>query len=414
MTVFDVGITTLTNVDAISKLAYDIRDMDAYIKDGDYLNAKRVYDDGRNAALYDNFGNELEDFIALKNMGRAGLDGANGDQDAGLFSEDPSFLFQILGMMTVGQSIDESISQYAAYADQFITEQLNDVTAGNLGAQASTILTVQMHAMHQLWDGISDCFSIQNGFNPDADQTGNINPKKSFDNFIALYVGAGQTLGPEFDGDMLYAHAQVAASHFDTTNDNGEALVNVDVRTLYQSIQRNLSEDNYCTREETIEELWTLVNRIIAKMYIPLVQMLIHAMKNEDSSHMVRMYALAIIPQLSQCRPSIQRRLKSSLLDRKYDKQDFSRILSLLQQSYDCLGFSCEDVGAYEDAVVAECAGYDADHALAGFVPKEDVRTVSKSLYSFYYHSLFFAAFAYPNQYNKLTIVFSWIVIPKK
>jgi hypothetical protein len=40
--------------------------------------------------------------------------------------------------------------------------------------------------------------------------------------------------------------------------------------------------------------------------------------------------------------------LKEYLLDREYDRDDFPRILDLLQQSYDCLGISCADVGAYE------------------------------------------------------------------
>jgi hypothetical protein len=51
---------------------------------------------------------------------------------------------------------------------------------------------------------------------------------------------------------------------------------------------------------------------------------------------------------LSQCRPTIHLKLKEYLLDREYDRDDFLRILNLLQQSYDCLGISCADVGAYE------------------------------------------------------------------
>jgi hypothetical protein len=52
--------------------------------------------------------------------------------------------------------------------------------------------------------------------------------------------------------------------------------------------------------------------------------------------------------------------------------------LALLQQSYDCLGFTCADVGAYNIDGVAECAGYDETHPMAGFIPIENVRSVSK------------------------------------
>eukprot|EP00569_Conticribra_weissflogii_P014869 CAMPEP_0171409026 /NCGR_PEP_ID=MMETSP0880-20121228/23308_1 /TAXON_ID=67004 /ORGANISM="Thalassiosira weissflogii, Strain CCMP1336" /LENGTH=734 /DNA_ID=CAMNT_0011925395 /DNA_START=247 /DNA_END=2448 /DNA_ORIENTATION=- len=373
-TVFDVGITTLTNVDALSQIAYDISDMADLIDSNDFLNAKRIYDDGENSAQYDYFGNELEQRRTLKDMSRA-FYGTDGSDSA--FSEDPTFLFQMLGMMNIGEDATDAIAKYATYADDFITRELNDVTSGNLAAQASVILTVQMWATHELWKGISDCFAIQNGFNPDADQTGEINPRKSFDNFVALYVGAGQTAAPDFYGDMLYANAHAAAGHFDTVDGNGEALVNKDIRQLYQSAQQVLSEDDYCKRDHSIESLWSIANRIVAKMYVPLVQMLIHEMYLESKPR-VRMYAVSLIPQLSQCRPSIQRKLKTYLLDREYDPKDFTRIVSLLQQSYDCLGFSCEEVGTYNNDAVAECAGYESNHPMAGFTPKADVRTISK------------------------------------
>jgi hypothetical protein len=75
----------------------------------------------------------------------------------------------------------------------------------------------------------------------------------------------------------------------------------------------------------------------------------------------------------------VHTKLKDYLLDKEYDRNDFDRILGLLQESYDCLGFRCEDVGAYNGDEVAECAGYDKDHPLASFVPKKDVRSLSKA-----------------------------------
>lgn len=63
--------------------------------------------------------------------------------------------------------------------------------------------------------------------------------------------------------------------------------------------------------------------------------------------------------------------------DKTFEKKDFSRILTLLQESYDCLGFTCADVGAYSTKV-AECAGYEETHPMAGFIPVEHVRSISK------------------------------------
>jgi hypothetical protein len=374
-TSFDVGITTLTNVTAISRIAYDVRDMAALISEENFLDARRIYENGKNAPQYDMYGNEMDELLSLQRMAK--VEEEEEGSGMGLFMEDPSYMFQMLGMADVGQSISETISLHGGYADTYIMEELFATEDGNLAAQASTILVVSMYASHMLWDGLQDCVAVKNGFVPEQDRTGTINPKQSFDNFIALYVGAGQTLAPEWEGDMLYELAQAGSDLFGTVDSNGEALVNSDIRESYQSLQRLMSEEDYCRRDESIESAWRLVNHIISKMYVPMVQMLIHSMKQENEVHKVRMYSMAVIPQLSQCAPSIHRSLKEYLLDNQYKPENFARILELLQQSYDCLGFSCHDVGAYNGDEIAECAEYEGNHPLASFIPKNDVRAVS-------------------------------------
>lgn len=373
-TQFEVGINTLTNVTSISRIAFDVRDMASNLKLGTLeglLNAQRIYDQGSNSPIYDIFGKETENKLTLKTMGQTG---AGGD-----WMDDPSFTFQMLGFLSAQETPDEAVSKHALYADYYISQLLSDQTTAEnaAAAQAATILTVHMNAMHKLWDGFLDCTKVQNGYNPDEDQTGKVNPKRKYDEFIALYVGAGQSLGPSWEGYLLYAVAQAASKKFQTIDENGEALVNKDIRGLYEWIQRIMSEEDYCKRDESISELWTINNRIIAKMNTSMMQMLIHSMYDENQYYLVPVYARTIVPQLSQCRTSIHRKLKSYLLDKTYDREDFSRILPLLQQSYDCLGFSCENVGAYYDKV-AECGDLTENHPMAGFVPKDDVQTLSK------------------------------------
>ena len=380
-TTFDVGITTLTNVTAISRIAYDIRDMANLISDGNYLDARRIYENGKNSPQYDIYGNEMDEYLSLQRMAKIEEE-EEGIGGMGLFTEDPSYMFQVLGMADIGQSISETLSLHGGYADTYIMEELFATEDGNLAAQASTILVVSMYASHMLWDGLRDCVAVKNGYVPEEDQTGMINPKQSFDNFIALYVGAGQTLAPDWNGDMLYELAQAGADSFGTKDGNGEALVNSDIRESYQSLQRLMSEEDYCQRDESIESAWRLVNHIISRMYVPMVQMLINSMKLENEGHKVRMYSMAIVPQLSQCSPSIHRSLKEYLLDNDYNPENFPRILELLQLSYDCLGFSCHDVGAYNGDEVAECAEYEVNHPLASFIPKNDVRAVGSIICS--------------------------------
>lgn len=369
-TSFEVGINTLTDVTAISRIAFDVRDMALHLRDGELLSAQKIYIEGENSPIYDIYGKETLGKLTLKSMGQP---------EPGEWMDDPSFLFQMLGLSSVQDSVDDAISAHANYADFYISTLLKDQTTAQsaAAAQAATILTVHMNAMHKLWDGFIDCTMVQKGYNPEEDLTGKIDPKRKYDEFIALYVGAGQTLGPEWEGFLLYALAQAASKKFDTVDENNEALVNRDIRGLYEWIQRLMSEQDYCKRDESISELWTINNRIIAKMNVSMMQMLIHCMYDEDEYYLVPIYARAIIPQLSQCKTSIQRKLKSYLLDKVYEREDFSRILPLLQQSYDCLGFTCEQVGAYGDKV-AECGDYPQNHPMAGFVPKANVQTLSK------------------------------------
>ena len=363
-------MTTLTDVEPISRVAYDVRDMAEALGAGDYVGARRIYEFGKNSAQYDKYGNELDDLLSLRALARAG---------GGTYGEDPSYAFQVLGMANAGETIGSALGRGGAYADDYIWDMLNDPGSGTLGAQAATILVVSMYASHLLWSGLLDCIAVRGGYAAPASES--LDPRRSFDEFVALYVGAGQTLAPDWEGDMLYELAQAGGKRFGTVDSEGEAAANSDVKLRYQEVQRLVSDDDYCTRDDQIESLWKNVHRILSRMYVPMVQMLIHSLKQEDQADKVWMYSLALVPQLSQCRPSIHLKLKEYLLDREYDRDDFPRILDLLQQSYDCLGISCADVGAYiedyGDITVAECADYEENHPLAGFIPKEDVRTVS-------------------------------------
>lgn len=374
VTSFDVGVTTLTNVDAISNIALDVRDMAEALNQGEWVEASRIYKYGKNSRQYDIYGQEMDELPSLQRLAHEG-------GKAGMFNEDPSYMFQVLGLGKIGHSIDDTIAAHGNYADAYITEQLNDYSSGTLGAQATTILIVSMYASHMLWDGLQDCVAVQEGYEPEADKTGKVNPKQSFDKFMGLYIGAGQTLAPEWEGDMLYELAQAGGDLFDTTDSEGEAFVNAAIKEHYQSIQRIMSQNNYCRTDESLEQLWVLVNRIIAKMSVPPIQMLIHSMSQLDQVHKVRMYALSVVPQLSQCQPSVHRKLKDYLLDKEYEEKDFDKILELLQQSYECLGITCEDVGEYKDGVVKECTGpeFEERYPMASFRPKEDVRTLAKT-----------------------------------
>ena len=70
-----MGVTTLTDVDAISQIAFDIRDMAESLNQGEWVTARRIYEQGKNAPQYDIYGNEMDQYLSLQDMSKEMNDG---------------------------------------------------------------------------------------------------------------------------------------------------------------------------------------------------------------------------------------------------------------------------------------------------------------------------------------------------
>ena len=75
-------------------------------------------------------------------------------------------------------------------------------------------VSVWMYATHLLYDGVYRCQERTDADDPNrfGDMGGG-----GFDEFIALYIGEGQTMGTD-SGDSLYRWAQVMGDFFGTNS----------------------------------------------------------------------------------------------------------------------------------------------------------------------------------------------------
>mmetsp|Transcript_26986 Transcript_26986/g.63105 ORF Transcript_26986/g.63105 Transcript_26986/m.63105 type:complete len:471 (-) Transcript_26986:155-1567(-) len=116
-------------------------------------------------------------------------------------------------------------------------------------------------------------------------------------------------------------------------------------------------------------------------MYIPLMQMLIISILEKDAMS-TELYATAIVPQVSQCRPSVYDRLKEELLDGQQNFQRTNVILQDLQEIYSCFGITCSDIGTvakeYADFKMPECLAARENTPMALYKPSSGVQPIAR------------------------------------
>jgi hypothetical protein len=156
-----------------------------------------------------------------------------------------------------------------------------------------------------------------------------------------------------------------------------EASVNTNIVLLYKKAKDALSVQGACTNAVpgTVTELWKIATMIVSQMSIPLFQGLIYSVLEDDADG-AKVYAKALVPQTSKCRPSTYKRLKQNLIDEGVDLSAAGPILQDLQDAYACFGYTCREVGNYNDDPRLECDEDKYNPTLAGYDPLTDVSAV--------------------------------------
>lgn len=347
-TVLSNGIVTRTDVEMWADLPLDVADIQNRLDSGD-SSALDVYVNGRNAVSAS--GEKLSLSKLIDELAASVEKGTSG----------PNFLYHLYGL--ADRTTDTTmLANHAKYADSYVRTAIS--SKYNV-AEAILTLNVWMYATHLLYKGIDTCHKLTLADNPAAFDLGG----GGMDEFIALWVGNAQ------EGLSLYTMAQLAAMPFGTANP--DAAVNMELSALYQEGSAILSFPTACTKDDdkTVPQLWTVVQRMISQMTVPLMQLLIDAMFSENPAQ-VKLYALAVVPQTAQCRPSVYKRLKEELLGTSVDFNRKNEIILGLEEVYDCLGFTCADIGTYKQDQIPQCEGKAASYPLAEYVPTSQVNSV--------------------------------------
>mmetsp|Transcript_62542 Transcript_62542/g.184968 ORF Transcript_62542/g.184968 Transcript_62542/m.184968 type:complete len:755 (-) Transcript_62542:155-2419(-) len=369
------GVNTITDVSDRADIVKDLADMFSMLEANEFNDARNIYTAGKNSKQYDKAGNAMPEKRTLAGLSTSAARLPSGG--LGKFDGEPPFLTHINGL-TGGDCADPNPDAFL-YAHRAV-EDLIQAQKGTLAFEAARALNLWMYATHELYDGVDDCARLgEPGVNAEAaGLTDNGNGAYAFEEFMAFWIGNNQAHGSDV-GFGLYAMAQQAGRDFGTFDSStGEAKVNSNIKNLFVEMQGITSNPIACKAgSDTAEKLWGVAHRIVAQMSVPLVQMLLKSMREDDPDR-VRLYARSIIPQMSRCRPSVYRRLKENLLDRSYDNSKYVQLLGDVQNMLDCLGVSCEDVGAYKQSMIPQCAGYPVDYPIAEFSPTSNVHEHAK------------------------------------
>mmetsp|Transcript_13639 Transcript_13639/g.17159 ORF Transcript_13639/g.17159 Transcript_13639/m.17159 type:complete len:740 (-) Transcript_13639:36-2255(-) len=356
-------VTTATDVTSHGMISLDVKDMKTALSSGDFSTAKSIYESGKNSQKYDKDGTPTK---------KRTLQGFSTAATSGKFDLEPAFWFQVWG---ISGGEYTNFDEYLTYADSFVSSLLQNTNSKTLAAEAAVALNVWMYVAHELYDGLDDCRRTEQGNNPDGLSDNGLGVK-AVDEAVAFYIGMDQT-SEVGSGDSLFNLALEAEQEFGINSASG-AVANRKFIAGYNKYLEVLYPTDRCNAGSgTSEKLHGITSEMISAMSITLMQKLIHAIVSEDSDR-IKLYALSIVPQISACKSSVASDLMSKLYTNTYNNSDRTEVIGLLQSAFDCLGFSCADIGAYKSNVIGQCAETPGDAAIVGYKPSSDVHNMAK------------------------------------
>jgi hypothetical protein len=252
-------------------------------------------------------------------------------------------------------------SPVEVYGDT-IVQDLFSLDIPQIESDAALVMNVWMAAVNGIFEALAQCRAQ----NPDGGIA-------ALDRAVALWVGAGQEDGSNEKGHMLYNMAENAGERFD--QDNGETTMNTNIIESFVELQTALLTGGSCDFTDNIssagyETIRKIVYRLTGIMTVPLVQNLIHHTMNvinTGGSDKVELFALGIIPRVATCDPhAYETQLKLDVLN-DLKVGDEEKAIEAIQQSYSCLGLTCEDIGSYMGGVIPACSDDDESFTRGGY-----------------------------------------------
>lgn len=260
-------------------------------------------------------------------------------------------------------------AEVGLYANSLVNEAFENTNPDSqtIAADAVLVYNVWMYLVHELYQTLGQCKNKQ------IVDTDGIH---SIDEAVAYWIGDGQVTGEAEQGHLLYALAEQMGEKFGL-DETGQSRTNTNILRLFNQAKLELSLPTACSdNPDTFPRLSQIVNRIVSWMTVPLVQGLISSMRENDKDR-AKMYARAVLPMVAGCSESTFTFLNDKLNNEEYNVVEVDDIIARLQTTYECLGFTCDDIGTHELDSTQTCVDPAVLSPLAGYVPQSDVRSVS-------------------------------------
>lgn len=349
----DLYVST-TYVQDRANIAIDIKEMEDALRDGRQDFAKLIYAEGKNSEIYDDNG------ITIAHRSVA----AFSVEEGASMANEPLFNMFVYALQDdSGLFMGKDAKQYA---DSIVTDAFNvkNVEAKTLASEAAVALNVWMHLAHILYNTLDQC---KNGALTNDDGV------HAIDEAVAYWIGDGQITGDAERGHLLYALAEEMGEEFQMEA-AGQVRTNTNILRLFHQAKIELSFPDACVADpNTYKRTYRVINKITSQMTIPLIQGLIHNLRQNDAAR-VRVYAHAVVPLLASCNPADFSYLRNKLIFSAVNVLEVEPIIDVILRSLSCLGLQCDDIGVHRSEIESSCSDPPKLTSLAGYTPATDVR----------------------------------------
>ena len=252
------------------------------------------------------------------------------------------------------------------YADSLV-KNLFALNRQDLEAQSVLVLHVLMACWGALYDVLAAC--KKGGIQTTAEMN------KGLDTAAAYYFGSTLLPIDEPTGYSLYDLAEEIKSFYVSGTNVNEIILDGFLR-IQNDIEGGICSggaQDYGVLRKKVRDLMLLFN-------VPVMQILLYHVRRaetETSKDYVELFSLALLPQLAVCSPNLSNDLFELTVASKVTKETQSRVERLLEQSLNCLGISCADLGAPEGEYPCNDSFNGNFTSVAGYHPTVDVRAES-------------------------------------
>ena len=263
---------------------------------------------------------------------------------------------------------------------------LGDAARKEAVKKGTAYMNVWMYAVREFEDAIDDCSTCTAECNDFSVNSGSVH---AWDEGVAFYTGTleGTALGGSSGGKLVYRLAEKRCANFGTCGfagdaTSGTAKVNLDLFPLFAEGAR-LLERGECSAVRPV------VDSIVSLMTVPLVQgSLRYAYKigevpsdrSQKNAAEGAVFAASVLPMVYYCNPASALVIESNQKFGLYDAgtyPDFAAVKLAFEETYACLGITCDQVGALQSSdgtLLASGTAACATHSpIAGYYPGSSV-----------------------------------------